>query len=119
MAHTYAYYNVGAMQTEQPQVKKHVLRGHITLSTDGGDAYSRTTRLVFTFSQISNITDVLALYFDVVANTGMVPAYSAVSGNILTVGVLESGPDVAGPLREKAEEAWEQEYSVYAVVAGI
>ncbi|MFH1486481.1 MAG: hypothetical protein ABIH46_10445 [Chloroflexota bacterium] len=119
MAHTYAYTYIGAIETEQPSVKKHILKGHITLSTDGGDAYSRTTRLVFTFSHISNIIDVLALYFDVVANTGMVPVYSAISGNTLTVGVLESGPDTAGPLREKAEEAWEQEYSVYAIVAGI
>lgn len=119
MAHTYAYTYVGAIETEQPQVKKHVLKGQITLSTEAGDAYSRTTRLVFTFAQIANITDVLALYFNVHTNTGMVPVYSAVSGNALTVAVLESGPDAAGPLREKAAEVWEYAYDVYAVVAGI
>lgn len=118
MAHTYTYYYVGKIETEQLQVKKHLLLGRITLSTGGPDAYSRTTKLTLTFSQISNITDVLALYSDVVANTGQVPVFSSISGNVLTIGLLESGNAVA-PLPEKAEEAHDQVYHIYALVAGI
>lgn len=118
MAHTYTYSYIGAVETEMVGVKKHILKGQITLSTDGGDAYSRTTRLVMTFTQITNITDVLALYSDVVANTGQIPVYASVSGNVLTIGLLESGNAIA-PLPEKAEEAHDQAYHIYAIVAGI
>lgn len=118
MAHTYARYYVGAVQSETPAVKKHILQGKITLSTDGGDAYNRTTRLPITFHQLSNIERVLGLYSDAVANTGMVPFIASISGNIVTVGLLESG-NAVGPLPEKVAEAHDQTYAIYITVIGV
>jgi hypothetical protein len=117
MALTRTYYYVGAIQTEQPSVKKHVLRGTYAVETE--DSYSQDTRCTLTFAQISNITEVLGLFGDVVTNVGLVPVLVSVSGNVLTFALLESGPDVQGPLREKAEEAYDQDFTFYATVAGI
>lgn len=117
MAITRTYFYVGAIKTEQPQVKKHLLRGTYAITTD--DSYSQTTRCTLTFAQISNITDVIGLFGNVVDNIGLVPVYVSVSGNILTFALLESGPNIQGPLREKAEEEYDKAFTFYAAVAGI
>ncbi|MFH1486482.1 MAG: hypothetical protein ABIH46_10450 [Chloroflexota bacterium] len=117
MALTRTYYYVGAVKTEQPQVKKHVLRGTYAVETE--DDYSQTTRCTLTFARISNITDVIGLYGDVVDNVGLVPVLVSISTNVLTFALLESGPDAQGPLREKAGEAYDKAFTFYAVVAGI
>lgn len=117
MSITRTYYYVGSVETEQPQVKKHVLRGTYAITT--GDSYSQATRCTLTFAQISNITDVICMFGNVVVNVGLVPVLSSVSGNVLTLALLESGPTVQGPLREKAAEVYDQNFTFTAVVAGI
>lgn len=117
MAITRTYYYVGQIKTEQPQVKKHVVRGTYAITTV--DSYSRTTRCTLTFPQITNITDVLGLFGDVVGNTGHVPVLVSISGNVLTFALLECANAIA-PLTEKTNaEVYDQDYTFYATVAGI
>lgn len=118
MAHTYAYYYVGAIEAEIPPAKKHILQGKITLSTDVADAYSQTDRLTLTFPQVSNIERVLGLFADGVVNTGQVPFFASISGRSVVIGLLECANAIA-PLAEKAEEVHDQKYSIYCTVVGV
>ena len=119
MAHTYAYTYIGKIETEQPQVKMHLVQCQVTLSVAGGDAYSQATRIDVDFSTyMATVRHAVVFAGIPVANTGMVPVLESVAGAIATIGLLESGPDVQGPLREKAAEVHDQAYVLYVIAYG-
>lgn len=120
MAHTFAYTYIGKVKSEAPQVKRHMVQCAVTLSTDAGDAYSRTIRIAVAFSRyLSNVESAIVFSGIPVGNTGMVPVLASISTSTVTIGLLESGPDVQGPLREKAEEVHDQAYVLYVIAIGI
>lgn len=120
MAHTFTYAYIGKIETEQPQVKRHLVQCVVTLSTAAGDAYSRTNYIDVAFSNyMSNVEFAMVCPGGPVANTGMAPGRPSISGSTVKVSLLESGPDVQGPLREKAEEAHDQIYTLIVWAIGV
>ena len=105
MAHAFSYSHVGKVETEQPGIWRHMIDCTITLAAD---AYSRTTRIEVDFgAYLALVSHAVPFSGAPVSNAGMVPVLASISGAVVTIGLLESGPDAQGPLREKAEEACE------------
>ncbi len=115
MGETRAYTYLGAVQSEQRSVKRHLIMGEFTaLNTD---AYASGGRPSLTFAQISNITKVVALFMGN-ATSGWVPTLASLSGNVITVALFE-GSAAGTTLTEKPDEAYGANVSICAIVAGI
>lgn len=68
-----------------------------------GDTYSQTTRVTLTFAGMSNIKGILGIVgFSPGANLGNPVVPVSISGNVVTLMVLETGASGAG-LAEKTE----------------
>jgi hypothetical protein len=90
------------------------------------DTYLRATQIVMTFNGLSRITDLLGIYSTCCANVANVLASVSITNAagaapILQLEVMEGANVVAAePFDEKPNaEAYGQEHSFFAVVAGI
>lgn len=110
-----AYTYLGKMESEQPQVKRHLVHGEYTALA--GDGYSQAARPTLTFSRISNITKLLGLYMGN-DTSGWQPTVVSIAGNILTVKLFE-GSGAGETLTEKPTENYGAAVSICATVAGI
>lgn len=122
MAHTFSYSYIGALESEQPQVERHMVMCTVTLSTAGdGDNYSRTDYIDVAFSRyLSNVSHAIVYSGIPIANEGLVPVLCSISGSTVKIGLLESGPGAQGPLREYPNaSAIDRAYVVYVIGIGI
>lgn len=81
------------------------------------DLYQRATKCVFTFAEFSKV-EVLGMHSDCIANTALVPSLASVSGNVVTVAILEGAADAVVFPEKTNAEAYGQDFSFYVLVAG-